>query len=92
MFVDSDLENLIRSLNKSQRHSGRQLRQDHHTVDNIQHKVDQIYEHILTNTNNHMQQDSPRFDYLRSEPQSSNSGILRIGNKVLEMQMQSYFM
>jgi len=75
----SDLENLIRSLNKSQRHSGRQLRQDHHTVDSIQNKVDQIYEHIVTNK--HMQQDSPRFDYLRSEPQSASNGILTIEHR-----------
>ena len=64
----TNLETLVKNLSKNQRHSGRQMRHESHTVDAIQERVDQIYQHMMRDESrvSRVQQDGPRFDYLRS--------------------------
>ena len=71
----TNLETLVKNLSKNQRHSGRQMRHESHTVDAIQERVDQIYQHMMRDESrvSRVQQDGPRFDYLRSgTPETSD--------------------
>ena len=74
------METLMKSLNKTQRHARVQLHHETQMVNNIKHKVEQIYSH-LTRREGQLQQDSPRFDFLRSNPSppSGDNGIITIG-------------
>ena len=74
------METLMKSLNKTQRHARGQMHHETQMVNNIKHKVEQIYSH-LTRREGQLQQDSPRFDFLRSNPSppSGDNGIITIG-------------
>lgn len=61
-----NMETLIKSLNNSQHHARHR------------HKVDQIYSHLITNRRGPIQQDSPRFDFLRSNPPPTDDGIITL--------------
>ena len=75
-----NMESLMARLNKTQRHSRGQQHHESQMVANIKHKVEQIYSHLTRN--GQLQQDSPRFDFLRSQASpSSHNGILTIGKR-----------
>ena len=83
-----NMESLIKSLNKTQRHARGQQHHETQIVNNIKHKVDQIYTHLTRN--GQLQQDSPRFDYLRSHPSpSGHNGILTIGKRSISPELKA---
>ena len=84
------MESLIKSLNKTGRHARGQQHHETQMVANIKHKVEQIYSHLTRS--GQLQQESPRFDFLRSHPSpSSHNGILTIGQSSISHSAPSFY-